>query len=178
MDAADVVPVLGIALLATGNVGLWTLRVALAASGRRLGAAAVATAEALLFAMVFSTVVSSLDAPVRVLAYGLGVGAGTLLGMVVDARTHRGQSLVTAVLDGDGAGARHALHDRGWPVTSTAATGVRGEVAILSVAVDDRMVDQFEADLRALDVDAELAVERLHRLRPTCLPEGMRRAGA
>ncbi len=177
MDPRAVAPVIGIALLATGNVGLWTLRVALAASGRRLGAAAVATAEAVLFALVFSTVLSSLDAPVRVIAYGVGVGAGTLLGMVVDARLHRGQSQVTAVLDGDGAAARHALHDLGWPVTTAAATGVRGEVVILSVAVDDCLVDQFEADLRAIDVDAELAVERLHHLRPARLPAEMRHAG-
>lgn len=96
----------GPGLLATANVGLWTLRVALAAAGRRVVAAVVAGAEAVLFALVFSTVVTSLDAPARVLAYAVGVGVGTLLGIVVDERLTGGQSLVTAVVDGDGATAR------------------------------------------------------------------------
>ena len=75
-----------LALLATANVGLWTLRVALATRGRRSLAAMVSSLEAVLYVLAFSRVVDALDDPVRVGAYAVGVGAGTLLGLVTEER--------------------------------------------------------------------------------------------
>lgn len=85
MHLHTVVDVVGLTALTTLNVGLWTLRVALAAAGRRVLAAVVASVEAVLFSLAFGTVVEALDDPVRIAAYAVGVGAGTLLGIAVDA---------------------------------------------------------------------------------------------
>lgn len=82
----------GLAALATVNVGLWTLRVALAAAGRRAVASLTAGTEALLFAVTFGTVVTGLDNPVRVGGYAVGVAAGTLVGIVVHERLSSGPS--------------------------------------------------------------------------------------
>ncbi len=177
MDAGTLVHLVGLALLATANVGLWTVRVALSAAGRRLAASAVAAAEALLFALVFASVVTSLDAPLRVLAYAVGVGAGTLVGIVVDERLTGGQSLVTAVVDGDGEVARRALHAAGWPVATTTGLGVRGAIAVLSVTVDDTALSRFTDDLDAVEADAHVTVERLRHVRSTSLPADMHLAG-
>lgn len=76
--------------LAVGSVGLWTLRVALTARGSRLLGSAVAATEAVVFVVAFSHVTSSLDAPVQIVVYGLGVGLGTFLGLTVD-RTIKGR---------------------------------------------------------------------------------------
>ncbi len=69
MDMQLVVDVAGIGLLATVSVSLWTRRVAVAAAGRRLAAAVIAGAEAVLFALVFGAVISSHGDPLRVGAY-------------------------------------------------------------------------------------------------------------
>jgi uncharacterized protein YebE (UPF0316 family) len=79
----------GLAGVATVSVGLWTLRVALAARGRRLAASGTASVEALLFVLAFGRVVDALDDPVRLLGYALGVAAGTFAGLTLEARSER-----------------------------------------------------------------------------------------
>ncbi len=107
----------GLSLLACLSVSLWTLRVTIAAAGRKLAAAAVAGVESLVFVLAFGTVLSSLQDPVRIAAYGLGVAGGTLLGMVVDERLSNGRALVRLVVDGSGIEETSRLRDHGWPAT-------------------------------------------------------------
>jgi uncharacterized protein YebE (UPF0316 family) len=75
--------------LAVGSVGLWTVRVALTARGSRTLGSTVAATEAMVFVVAFSHVTGSLDAPIQILVYGLGVGAGTYLGVTLDRRLRR-----------------------------------------------------------------------------------------
>lgn len=89
MDTTTLAGAALVAALATVNVGLWTLRVALAARGRRALAAMTSGADAVLFVVTFSTVLSSLDDPLRVGAYAVGVALGTHLGLVVETWTRR-----------------------------------------------------------------------------------------
>ena len=177
MDIRDVLEPVGLALLATINVGLWTVRVALAANGRKVAASLVAGGEAVLFALVFGTVVAALDEPSRVLAYSVGVAAGTLVGVMAGDRFSGGQSLVTAVVDGDAAGVRDQLHGAGWPVTSGQAVGVRGPVTVLTVAADDVVVPRLLDDLGAHAPEGLVIVERLKDIRPAPLPAAMHVAG-
>lgn len=72
--------------LAAVTVSLWTVRVALTARGRRSAAALAATVESMLFASVFAQVLDSIDSPTRLVAYGLGVGVGSLAGLALDTR--------------------------------------------------------------------------------------------
>ena len=173
MDAQYILESVGLALLATCSVGAWTLRVAVAAAGRRRSAAAVAAVEAVLFALVFGTVVSSLDDPVRVGGYAVGVAAGTLLGIAWEERFSTGQSMVRLVVDGSGAAETAALRRRGWPVTYSGADGVRGQVAVISVAVDDAALPLLHADVAAEAPGAFRTTERLREVRPTAFPPGM-----
>ena len=82
----------GFALLATINVGLWTLRVALAAAGRAVAASVLAGLDTLLFVLAFGAVLTALDDPLRVVGYTLGVAGGTLLAIVLRPRLSPGQS--------------------------------------------------------------------------------------
>jgi uncharacterized protein YebE (UPF0316 family) len=164
---------LGLSLLASLSVSLWTLRVTIAAAGRKVMAAAVAGVESLVFVLAFGAVLSSLQDPVRITAYGLGVAGGTLLGMVVDERLSNGRSLVRLVVDGSGIDETTRLRDHGWPATRTEADGVNGQVAIIAVAVDERVLGRLTRDLDRLAPDAFRTVERLRDVRPTALPAGM-----
>ena len=73
-----------LAAMALGSVGLWTLRVAFAARGRKVLGAGTAAVEAVVFAIAFSNLAANLDSPIRVLGYAIGVAGGTLLGLAVD----------------------------------------------------------------------------------------------
>lgn len=79
----------GLAGVATVSVGLWTLRVALAARGRRLAASGTASVEAVLFVLAFGRVLEALDDPVRLVGYALGVAAGTFAGLTLEARSEQ-----------------------------------------------------------------------------------------
>ena len=173
MNMGTIIEVAGMALLATLNVALWTLRVAQAAAGRRLLAALVGGVEALLFALVFGAVVSALDDPLRIAAYGVGVAAGTLVGIIADERLSPGQSVATVVVDGDGRSAAETLHEMGWPVVGAPADGVRGTVAVLTVVVEDSVLGQLTNDVATSVPDGFMTIGRLTTTRPIPLPDGM-----
>jgi uncharacterized protein YebE (UPF0316 family) len=168
-----VVDAAGLSLLACLSVSLWTLRVTIAAAGRKVTAAAVAGVESLVFVLAFGAVLSSLQDPIRIAAYGLGVAGGTLLGMVVDERLSNGRSLVRLVVDGSGVEETTRLREHGWPATRSEADGVNGPVAIVAVAVDERVLGRLTRDLDMVMPEAFRTVERLRDVRPTVLPVGM-----
>jgi uncharacterized protein YebE (UPF0316 family) len=123
------------ALLAMVSVGLWTLRVALAASGRRLTGAAVAAIEAVVFALAFSNLVANLGSWERIAGYAVGVAVGTVAGLVINDRMNPRAAVVEVVVRGDGHELRQALHSRGWPATTMPARGISGPAAILLLVV-------------------------------------------
>ena len=59
-------------VMGTISVALWTIRVALTGRGRRLAASATAGIEAVVFVLVFVSVLSSLNSPVEVGGYAVG----------------------------------------------------------------------------------------------------------
>lgn len=173
MTIESIIDALQLALLAACSVSLWTLRVAVAAAGRRLAAAVIAAVEAMLFALAFSAVITALDDPLRIAGYAVGVTLGTLVGIAADERLSTGQSLVRIVVDGDGDPEMVALRTRGWPVTRELADGVNGRVAVLTVAVDDVALARLRTDIdRSVPTGFE-TIERLRAVRPSALPVGM-----
>lgn len=169
----------GMTALAMGSVALWTVRVALAARGRKFVGAGVAAVEALVFALAFTHLAAAFDAPERVGGYGLGVAAGTLLGLVADERLTRSRSEVRAVVPGSDLALVDHLHATGWPVTWSCAGGPDGTVTMLFVALDDRHAPHVVAELRELRPEAFVTVHRLgtvHAAAPAPLPNRRRPA--
>jgi uncharacterized protein YebE (UPF0316 family) len=161
------------AAMALGSVGLWTLRVAFTARGRKLLGAAVAALEAVVFAVAFSSLAASLDAPVRVIGYALGVAVGTLLGLYLDERASRGKSEIQVVFHGDDRGLVERLRAEGWPATWFPAEGPAGSVTVAFVAVDDVQVPHVVAALQQSAPDAFWAVQQLRRLHPSLSRRGL-----
>jgi uncharacterized protein YebE (UPF0316 family) len=172
MSFETILSTVEMAALAIVSVGLWTLRVALTARGRRIAGSLTAGAEAIVFLLAFSTVLADLDAIERIVGYALGVAAGTFLGVSVDERLSAGQSEVRVVAHGRDAGLVDTLQSLGWPVTSTHANGPRGDVTMAFVAVDDVRVPRIVKDLEHHVPDAFWTVERLKTARPVRLPAG------
>ena len=122
MSVDSLVAPLATTSLAMASVGLWSLRVALAAKGRKAAGAVVAAAEAIVVALAFTHVASGLDAPERVAAYAVGVAVGTILGLAVDERLagvvrapsgRAGASTVSHSCAGAGGVFRNLAHGRG-----------------------------------------------------------------
>lgn len=168
---------LAITVAAAITVALWTLRVALAARGSRAASAAIAGVEAVLFAVVFTGLVTNLGDPVRLTAYAVGMAGGTLLGLLVDERFSSGQSEVRLIVPGDGDGLTARLHAAGWPATSTPATGPSGRATSVLVTVDNRRVTDLLAVVDGADPEPFVTVGRLRSARPVSLSSGFIQVG-
>jgi uncharacterized protein YebE (UPF0316 family) len=153
--------------LAFVSVGLWTLRVALTARGRKTESAAVAAMEAVVFALVFSKLVSDLGSWDRVAGYAIGVAVGTIAGLSLNERLDRRGVIVEAVVAGDGATLQNALHSGGWPATALPATGLTGQATLLFVAVPSERTSDLLALIRTTAPDA------LWSIRPTTAYRGL-----
>jgi uncharacterized protein YebE (UPF0316 family) len=142
--------------LATLSVSLWTVRVAVTAAGHRLAAAAVAVLEAVVFVAAFSRVADRLDSPGALGAYAVGVGLGTLLGLVGHARLNWSQSQVEIVAPASCATELvGGLRRRGWsPATVTTGDGWSSPVVLASVTVDDHRLGALLAEIDRLAPDA------------------------
>jgi uncharacterized protein YebE (UPF0316 family) len=158
--SADLLTMMG---LATLSVALWTVRVAVTAGGHRLAAAAVASIEAVVFVAAFSKVVDRLDSPSALVAYGAGVGLGTLLGLVGHARLIPGHSQVEVVAPASSTSDLVAdLQRRGWPLTVMTGDGLSGPVVLAFITVDDRRVTALLEDIGCLAPDALWTVRAVH----------------
>lgn len=151
--------------LAVLSVGLWTVRVALTARGRKVAGSLTAAAEALVFLLAFSSVLANIDAVGRIAGYAGGVGLGTMLGLLVDERLSTGQSEVRVVTEGSDKTLVYGLHASGWPVTWSTGSGPFGEVTVAFVAVDDTRLRALLGEIERLCPGAFWTVETLRRAR-------------
>jgi uncharacterized protein YebE (UPF0316 family) len=172
-EMAELLEGLQMAALAVLSVGLWTLRVALTARGRKLPGAVTAGVEALVFLLAFSSVMADMQAIERVVGYALGVGAGTMLGLFLDERLSSGKSEVRVVTPGDDLWLVNELHELGWPVTATRGRGPLGEVTVAFVAVDDVRLPRLLKDLEARAPEEFWTVERLSSARAVRREDGL-----
>lgn len=60
----------------------------------------MAAVEAVVFALAFTSLASSLDSPVRLVGYAVGVALGTVLGLAADERLPSGAAEVDIVVRG------------------------------------------------------------------------------
>ena len=159
--------------LATISVGLWTVRVAVTATGRKFAAAALAAVEAVIFVIAFTRLSGGLDSPGRLVAYAIGVGLGTLLGLVLHTRLARNHTRIDVVVPHPSPRLLDALHHRGWPTTAIAGHGTSGPILTVSITVDDERLDDLQDDLGRLAPNAFWTVTRLSTARAATLPPGL-----
>jgi uncharacterized protein YebE (UPF0316 family) len=150
--------------LALLSVGMWTLRVAVAARGLKLAGAAIAATEAVVFALTFSRLVTDLGSPGRLLGYAAGVAAGTAVGLAINDRTARGHSELHLVAAGDRGDLVACLRARGWPATTAIADGPDGVVTAMWLTVPDRDLRDVSALITDWAPGAFWTVRRLQRV--------------
>lgn len=157
----EIATLFGLALL---NVSLWTFRVAVAARGLKLVSSGMAAVEAVMFACTFSRLVSDLGSPGRILGYAAGVGTGTAVGLLLNDRTARGHTELHLVALGDRADLIERFRERGWPATSSVASGPEGPVTMMWLTVSDAEVRDMSDLVRQWAPQAFWTLRRLHKV--------------
>jgi hypothetical protein len=115
--------------------------------------------------------------PERVGAYAVGVGLGTLLGLAVDRRLNPRHAQVDVVAPGPANELLDALHERGWPTTSSMGYGLSGNVVIASVTVDEHRLHPLLDDLRQIAPDAFWTVRTVRTAKAVPLPAAFLQIG-
>lgn len=157
-------------VLAMISVGLWTVRVAITARGSRLLGAAAAAVEATVFAVAFSRLLSGLDSPPQIAAYGTGVAVGTVLGLELDTIINP-RAVRVDVTDPDLV-LEPALEGAGWPRTVSMGHGVTGPVAIISITVGEKRLGEVVDLITATAPTAFWTVTPVRRTHVVGLPPG------
>ncbi len=141
------------------NYAVGTLRLVSITRGRRVIAAGLAMLEALVFAVVIAGVVSDLQNFPNLLAYCLGAGAGSWVGMDLEARLVRSYTIVNVFASQAGVQITEALRSAGYGVTTTISQGRDGDVLMLRSVIDKRDVKTFSKIVQDVNDQAFIAVE-------------------
>lgn len=147
--------------MAVVSVGMWTLRVTVAASGRRLASALVAALEAVVFVLTFSHLVSDLSSPSRLASYAAGVAVGTAVGLLIHDRISRRDVEIQVVAPGAASPAADVVRELGWPATVGAAMGPDGPVTQLWLTVSSAELHEVTEAMRCAVPEAFVSTRTL-----------------
>jgi uncharacterized protein YebE (UPF0316 family) len=103
--------------LRVADVALSTVRIVLLGRGSRWRAAGLGTVESLVWIIAAARVLSGITDPVRMGAFALGFGAGTLLGVTVERWMAIGEVMVRIVAPTSSPSAATALIEAGYRFT-------------------------------------------------------------
>ncbi|MGD9987608.1 DUF5698 domain-containing protein [Pseudonocardia sp.] len=142
-----------IAALVVLEVGVWQVRMAVAARGRRRVAAVLGALGAVIQVVALGQVVTDLDNPANVVGYAVGVAAGVYLGVGIGGRLAADPVEHRVVVAGDGAEVAAQLRARGRPVTTQPAVGLDGPATILFVVAGAGADAEVARELRRLAPD-------------------------
>ncbi len=141
------------------NYAISTIRMVLIARGGRIGGAALAFVEALIFAVVIAQVVTDLDNLSNLMAYCLGAAVGSYLGMVLEAHFISAYMTVTIIAQGQGRELAALLRDKGYGITETMGEGRDGPVYMLRSVIDKRDTHHLLKVVRDFAPTAFVAIE-------------------
>ena len=136
-----------------GDVSMGTFRTICVVQGRRRVAPVLAFFEVLLWVLVVSKVVTSLQQPIYAFSYALGYSLGSFVGMTIERRIALGEQVVR-VFTHHGKELASALRIDGFRVTEFDGKGRDGPITLLFLQTTRRQASGL--------------AERLHRLDPSC----------
>ena len=158
----DATIILGLRIV---NMTLDTLRIRMMARGQKVLTFIFGVIETLIYLYTLSSVIQNLDNWVNIMAYSLGFGIGSLVGMAVDERIAVGYIHVRVISPGRGAQLAEQLREHGFAVTEFAGRGRDGTVTMLSVSVKRKDSKNVRALVEELDQNAFITAEDLTPLR-------------
>jgi uncharacterized protein YebE (UPF0316 family) len=142
------------------DVSLGTLRVLFIVQGERLVAATLGFFEVLIWVVVVSRVVTSLDQPAYFVAYAAGFSLGTYLGMRIENRIASGRQVVR-VFTRRGPNTAERLRAQGFVVTEFDGRGRDGPVHLLFLETSRRSARDVLSTVRAVDPEAYPIVDNV-----------------
>jgi uncharacterized protein YebE (UPF0316 family) len=154
-----VLTALGIFALRVLDVSIGTLRITYLVRGQRLIAGGLSFFESLVWLTAAAQVITSLDAPLKFIAYAGGYATGTVLGVSIERWIAAGNTLLRVVTPVSGPAVDVPLRDAGFYVTSLNAQGRDGDVRVLFTVLPRRKVPDALRIVRGTAPNAYVTLE-------------------
>jgi uncharacterized protein YebE (UPF0316 family) len=148
-----------IVILRLADVSLGTVRIVLLARGSRWRAAAIGFVETLIWVFAVTLVLQELDDPVRMFAYALGFGLGTLLGVTLERAFAVGTVLIQAVAPVTSPSSAPTLRALGYRVTELNGEGHDGSVRMVITVIPRRRTSAVLQTIRDVNPEAFVTTE-------------------
>ena len=151
-------------VLRLADMTLDTLRVLFMMRGRKLTAGAIGFAQATIFVIAISTVLSQLGNWLNIIGYAGGFAAGVVVGMMIEERMALGFSQMRIISSSKGQAVANALRAVGYAVTEMSGRGKDGMVNVLLVTVRRKEVDHVQDIVLKADESAFITIEEVRPL--------------
>lgn len=167
MDLPLLASALLIFALRITDVSIGTLRITFLVRGRRGIAGVLSFFESLIWLVAAAQVLSTLDSPLKFVAYAGGYATGTMLGVSVERWIAVGDVLMRIVTPVDAPSSEHVLRQAGYGVTVVNGQGMRGDVRILFVVLPRRRTERVLKIVHEVNPDAYITFEPTSQVRAT-----------
>lgn len=151
-------------VMRVADMTLDTLRVLFMMRGRKLTAGAIGFAQAAIFVIAISRVISELGNPLNIVGYAGGFAVGVMLGMVLEERMALGFGHVRIISSTKGQAIAETLRAGGYAVTEISGRGKDGVVNVLLVTARRKEVEHVQKLVRDADDSAFITIEEIRPL--------------
>jgi len=145
------------------DVPLGTIRMIFVISGQKWTAVILGFFEVIIWALAVGGMITNLDEPVAVVAYGLGFAGGTWIGMTIEQRIAVGLRIIEVINPDPAVDVTARLRDLGHRVTRVEGSGMRGPVEIAKLVLKRRELPAVLDRVREIAPEAFVSVERADR---------------
>ncbi|MBN2253514.1 MAG: DUF2179 domain-containing protein [Kosmotogaceae bacterium] len=147
------------------DVSLGTTRIIMVSRGKKEMASVIGFFEIILWLLVASKVIQSVDNVLYILAYAGGFAAGSYIGMLIDERLAIGTVSVRLIISRDPTELIEKLCQAGFGVTKIDAHGARGKAYIVYSIINRKEVEDFERIALECVPKAFMSVEDIRKVR-------------
>lgn len=141
------------------DVSIGAVRIVTLVRGERWLAGLLGFFESLTWVIAAGLVFSNLHSPVRMVAFALGFGAGTVLGSTVERKIALGKSVLRVITPFESPEVAPALRAAGFGVTVVNAEGKNGDVRLAFTVVPRRKTGEVLSIVRSVNQEAFVTVE-------------------
>ena len=164
-STADVLNALLIFGLRVVGMSLDTIRVLFVMRGKKGYAWVLGFAQAAVYLIAITSVLSNLDNVLNILGYAAGFATGNVVGMWIDDKIAVGHTHVRIISSTLGAAIAERLRKHGFAVTELPARGRDGMVTMLTCNVLRKRVNEVRDIVRGIDDSAFITAEEIRPVR-------------
>lgn len=147
------------------DVSLGTTRIIMVSKGKKELASLIGFFEVIIWLLIASKVIQSVDNILYILAYAGGFAAGNYVGILLDERLAIGTVSVRLIISKDPTELIEKLSGAGYGITMIEARGARGKAYVVYSIINRKEIANFKDIARSVTPKAFISIEDVRTVR-------------